>query len=128
MVTTAELIRKGAAILQEPCPRCGAVQIRFKGKINCTNEDDLNSILDSSGAFDSLQTQVKSRMKNEEKPSTTSPQVAQSSDSLRKLLEEKLNTVSKQLDSATDPAEQSKLLDLISKYIETLEKVKKSAS
>jgi len=127
MITTAELIRRGAAILQEPCPRCGAVQIRYKGRIYCTNEDDLNSILNSSGAVELPPTQIKTGLKNEEKPSTGS-QVSQSSDSLRRLLEEKLNTVSKQLDSTTDLTEQAKLLDLISKYIETLEKLKKSAS
>jgi len=127
MITTAELIRRGAAILQEPCPRCGAVQIRYKGRIYCTNEGDLNSILNSSGAVELPPTQIKTGLKNEEKPSTGS-QVSQSSDSLRRLLEEKLNTVSKQLDSTTDLTEQAKLLDLISKYIETLEKLKKSAS
>ena len=67
MVNTAELIRRGAAILQEPCPRCGAVQIRYKGRNYCTNEDNLNSILDSNGAADMAQTQNKSGMKNEEK-------------------------------------------------------------
>jgi uncharacterized Zn finger protein (UPF0148 family) len=127
MITTAELIRRGAAILQEPCPRCGAVQIRYKGRIYCTNEDDLNSVLNSVGAAELSSTQIKTGLSNEEKPSTGF-QVSQSSDSLRKLLEEKLNTVSKQLDSTTDLIEQAKLLDLISKYIETLEKLKKSAS
>ena len=127
MVMTAELIRRGAAILQEPCPKCGAVQIRYKGRIYCTNEDDLNSILDSNASHETQQTQNKSAVKNEEKPLII-PQISQSSDSLRKMLEEKLNNVSKQLDSSSDLAEQAKLLDLISKYIETLEKLKKSAS
>ncbi len=127
MVTTAQLIMRGAAILQEPCPRCGAVQIRYKGRIYCTSEDDLSSILNSTDGAETPQTQNRPGTKNEEKPSTTSPQISQSSDSLRRLLEEKLNTVSKQLDSASDLAEQAKLLDLISKYIETLDKLKKSA-
>ena len=128
MVTTADLIRRGAAILQEACPACGAVQIRYKGKIYCTNEDDLNSILNSAGEVKPPQMQMKPGMKNEEKPLAASPQIFQSSDSLRKVLEEKLNTVSKQLDSTSDIAEQARLLDLISKYIETLDKLKKSAS
>jgi len=127
MVATADLIRRGAAILQEPCPKCGAVQIRYKGRIYCTNEDDLNSILDSNASNETQQTQNKSVAKNEEKP-VTIPQISQSPDPLRKMLEEKLNNVSKQLETSTDLAEQAKLLDLISKYIETLEKLKKSAS
>src|SRR5271166_3607128 len=123
MVATAELIRKGAAILQEPCPRCGAVQIRYKGSIYCTNEDEISSNLDPKISAEPPSSQSKSVITSE-KPS--SPQPSQSSESLRKLLEEKLDAVSKQLDSTSDLSEQTKLLDLISKYIETLEKLRKS--
>jgi uncharacterized Zn finger protein (UPF0148 family) len=126
--TTAELIRRGASILQEACPRCGAVQIKFKGKIYCTNEDDLDSVLNPKEASPTSQTQGSSEIQNEEKPIVVSPQVSQSNDPLRRLLEEKLNTVSKQLESTTDIVEQGKLLDLVSKYVETLEKLKKSTS
>jgi formylmethanofuran dehydrogenase subunit E len=65
-------------------------------------------------------------VKNQNEPASV--QLSQSSDSVRKLLEEKLSTVSKQLDNTTDVDEQSRLLDLISKYVETLEKLKKSGT
>jgi UPF0148 protein len=39
--TTVELMRKGAVMLKEPCPFCNGVQLRYKGRIYCTNHDDL---------------------------------------------------------------------------------------
>ena len=104
MATSADLLRRGATLLQEACPKCGGVQIKFKGKVYCLNETDLNELLSP--------------------PTAESPASQTSPSPLRKLLEEKLASASKQLESATDVSEQSKLLDLISKYIETLEKLK----
>ncbi len=49
-------------------------------------------------------------------------------DALRKLMEEKLSELSKQLDTTKDVNEQARLLDLISKYLETLEKVKRASA
>lgn len=133
MVNAADLLRRGATLLREPCPKCGAVQIRYKGKIYCTNEDDLSSLL-SEGAGPSVG--------EASRPSVSAavPQPAQSSATqrlqvtgqpqgtmgLQKILEEKLTSVSKQLDSTTDVEEQQRLLDLISKYVETLDKLKKA--
>jgi hypothetical protein len=45
-------------------------------------------------------------------------------DALRTLLEQKLAKVSKELENSQDFAQQDKLLDLISKYLETLSKLK----
>ncbi len=124
IATVADLVRRGATVLQAPCPRCGSVQIRYKGKIYCTKEDDLAAI-DSSSTQQSAPVEEPSA-KNQN--GAASVQLSQSSDSVRKLLEEKLSTVSKQLDNTTDVDEQSRLLDLISKYVETLEKLKKSGT
>lgn len=117
MAMTAELIRRGATILQEPCPRCGAVQIRFNGKVYCTNEDDIGALLSSDGSKDSTPVKV-------EVPRTGGQ--SKTVEPLRKLLEEKLSALSKQLDSTTDLEEQTRILDLISKYLETLEKAKRA--
>lgn len=63
------------------------------------------------------------------KPETIpEPKAAPTGSPLRKMMEEKLSAVSKQLDATTDVDEQARLLDLISKYVETLEKLKKSES
>ena len=119
IITTADLVRRGATVLQEACPKCGAVQIKYKGKVYCTKEDDLGAI-DSPAAPEAV-TPVKSAPSNK-------PAIPSSTDPVKKLLEEKLDQVSKQLESTNDVEEQSKLLDLISKYVETLEKLKKSSS
>jgi uncharacterized Zn finger protein (UPF0148 family) len=112
-------VRRGASILQEVCPKCGAVQIRYKGKVYCTREDDLSAI-DNPGNQQSPVPEKSLISSNQ------SPSVSVNTDPVRKLLEEKLNNVSKQLESTNDVEEQSRLLDLISKYVETLEKLKKS--
>jgi len=39
--TTVELMRKGAVMIKEPCSVCNGVQLRYKGKVYCTNHDDL---------------------------------------------------------------------------------------
>jgi uncharacterized Zn finger protein (UPF0148 family) len=118
MITSADLLRRGATLLQEACPRCGGVQIRYQGKIYCLNEDDIESAL-SPKPEQSRQTK-----KEESKPSL----VSEASSTLRKTLEEKLASVSKQLEATTDVEEQGRLLDLISKYVETLEKLNKPVS
>src|SRR5579872_4362845 len=123
MALTAELIRKGAAILQEPCPRCGSVQIRYNGKIYCTNEDDLQSLLNPEARTESpppgpAKVEPTHDRSSQSFPDTTGP--------LRKLLQDKLDALSKQLESTTDAEEQAKILNLISKYLETLEKAKKA--
>ena len=117
MAITAEIIRHGASILQEACPRCGSVQIKYKGRVYCTNEDDLESLLNPVTLRETPTPQ-----KVEEQKSA--PAHSQATDALRKMLEEKLSNLSKQLDSTTDLDEQARILDLMSKYLETLEKTK----
>lgn len=122
MLSGADLLRRGATLLQEPCPKCGAVQIRYEGKTYCMNEDDLDAVLNPKKP--EVKLQVEPSLKKESTVSLSSS----GSESLQKLLEEKLANVSRQLDSTTDLDEQGKLLELISKYIETLGKLKKSDS
>ena len=113
MITSGVLLRRGATLLGEACPRCGGVQIRYEGRVYCLNEDDIESALTAK--------QVKIDAK-EVKPVPTTD----ASNTLRKMLEDKLAAVSKQLESTTDIEEQSKLLDLVSKYVETLQKLNKA--
>jgi len=122
MALTAELIRRGASILQEACPRCGSVQIKYNGKIYCTNEDDLESLLHpethAQAPLDSVKIERPHERPVQPASDTTGP--------LRKLMQDKLDALTKQLDETTDIEEQTRILDLISKYLETLEKAKKS--
>lgn len=138
---TAELMRRGATLLNEACPRCGGIQIRFQGKVYCINEDDLTNV----GSLPSLSRQESSSGLTEQptretviprntvasSSATASPRKVESTsehDALRALLEEKLANVSRQLESSQDFDQQEKLLDLISKYLETLEKLKTKPS
>ena len=116
MATSADLLRRGATLLMEACPKCGGVQVKYQGKIYCLNEDNLDEVLSGRPG-------VQSAIKKEDKKQVTA---SEGSDSLRKLLEEKLASTSKQLESTTDVEEQSKLLDLITKYLETLQKLNKT--
>lgn len=111
MGLSADLLRRGATLLQEACPRCGGVQIKYQGKVFCLVEDNIEEIDKPSAAPAQKEAFVKT---------------SESSSALRKMLEEKLAIVSKQLDATTDIQEQAKLLDLISKYLETLQKLGKS--
>ena len=43
--TTVELMRRGAVMIKEPCPVCNGVQLRYKGRVYCTNHDDLTAAL-----------------------------------------------------------------------------------
>src|SRR5271167_37341 len=38
-------MRKGAVMIKEPCPVCNGVQLRYKGRVYCTNHDDLSVAL-----------------------------------------------------------------------------------
>jgi uncharacterized Zn finger protein (UPF0148 family) len=137
---TADLMRRGATLLNETCPRCGGVQIKFQGKVYCINEDDLSNIGSSSTSSPNSRVAQSSssgqtagqQVLSSQTANTTTSHVRQSSsserDTLKALLEEKLAKVSQQLEDSQDFDQQEKLLDLISKYLETLEKLKSKPS
>lgn len=118
MAATAELMIKGATLLREACPRCGGVQIKFQGRTYCTAEDDLEKAL----LGDSTKEEIPPKKSEAKAPGPTTEQ----HDSLASILEKKLSVASEQLEQTTDVGEQAKLLDLISKYVETLGKLRKT--
>jgi uncharacterized Zn finger protein (UPF0148 family) len=133
VVSTAELMRRGATLLNETCPRCGSVQIRYQGKVYCINEDDLSAILSSPDPVSRTPAPVLEPRMSQGKdpnpaPSRSSAGETSERDALQTLLEEKLAKVSKELENSQDFAQQEKLLDLISKYLETLGKLKGNQS
>ncbi len=123
MALTAEMMRLGATLLREACPKCGGVQIKFQGRIFCTSEDDLEAALSPEEV---QEPQGRTGSKQETAKTVESKvEPSQENVAIRVLLEQKLAAVSKQLETSTDVEEQTKLLDLISKYVETIEKLKK---
>jgi uncharacterized Zn finger protein (UPF0148 family) len=147
ITNTADLIRRGAALLQEPCPRCGGLQVRYRGKVYCINEDDIDSIINPPALpLQTTETGSAEKKAGRERepppivqavvagPAPTRGEASNDASnsegdsekaSLRRLLREKLAGVSKELEASHDVDQQAKLLELVSKYLETLEKLEK---
>ena len=125
IVSSADLLKRGASLLGEACPRCGGVQVKFKGNVYCLNEDDLSELLSTgttqTGTPNSNATGSGSNLSSESAKVETKR--SSSSEQVRSILEEKLKKLSKQLDESNDIEEQTKLLELISKYVDTLNKL-----
>ena len=98
----AELVSRGATMLSEPCPQCGGVQLRYHGKVFCTNHDDLSSVA-STGAV-------------------TLESVAAT---MREVLLMKLNEASAALEHEKDQQRQEQLASLMAKYFDLLQKLPK---
>ena len=96
-----ELMGKGATLLRETCPKCGGLQLRYKGRLLCVNEDDLSEATRIEGI------------------ATTDAM-----GSLRELVVTKLQEASSILASERDLDRQLKLADLIRKYVELLKETK----
>jgi UPF0148 protein len=100
MRLAAELVSKGATMLSEPCPRCGGIQVRYHGKVYCTNEDDMSKV-STAGAL-SLETV---------------------SAGMREVLLAKLNEAAMSLGTEKDGAKQDQLVSLMAKYFDLLQKL-----
>jgi uncharacterized Zn finger protein (UPF0148 family) len=40
----AEIMRKGGTLLAEPCPKCGGLMVKYKGKTFCPKCDNITTI------------------------------------------------------------------------------------
>lgn len=98
--TTVELMRKGAVMMKEPCPVCNGVQLRYKGRVYCTNHDDLSVALQAREIL--------------------FPDV---SEDLKNLLLVKLKESMSLLESERDSEKQDRLVSLMTKYVELLRKL-----
>ena len=97
---TVDLMRKGAVMLKEPCQVCNGVQIRYKGRVYCTNHDDLSVALQAKEIL--------------------FPDV---SEDLRNLLLVKLKESMSMLESEKDSEKLDQLVSLMTKYVELLRKL-----
>lgn len=98
----AELMRKGATLLGEVCPRCGSLQVRYKGRTLCLSCDDLSDL-------DAVEIT---------KPAEGMPE------DLRGLILSKIQKISDALRTEEDIERQAKMADLILLYIEIIERIK----
>lgn len=99
LTSMADLMRKGASLLKEPCPKCGGIQARYKNRTLCISCDDFSDL----SAL--------------EAPSP-SEVIAELSD----LLVEKMNETSLLLKREADVSQQTQLVSLLLKYIELFDK------
>jgi uncharacterized Zn finger protein (UPF0148 family) len=107
--TAASLLVKGGTLTNEPCSKCGGVQVRFADKttcINCGNEV-------KAGA----QTKTK-----EEKiaPAQASTGLA----SVASIIEEKIALLAAEIKSESDISVQKQKAELLESYLRILEKTK----
>ena len=97
MDNAVEIMRKGGTLLGDKCPRCGGVQVKYKGRVLCIAEDDLSENLQST---------------------TVSNDATLSN--LRNVIIEKIDVTSNAIEKENDVAKQAVLVDLLQKYVTLL--------
>ncbi|HVP23710.1 MAG TPA: Sjogren's syndrome/scleroderma autoantigen 1 family protein [Conexivisphaerales archaeon] len=105
----AEMMRRGATLLQEPCPECGGILLRFKGKDICPSCSGLTSVEE----LDELEASAPA-------PAPVTAQPKFKADAVSKVLEESLAHLAKE----KDPAKRLKLLQVIKLCAEVLKLLK----
>lgn len=90
-------------MMKEPCPVCNGVQVRYKGRVYCTNHDDL-----------SLALQAKEML------------FADVAEDLKNLLLLKLKEAMSLLENEKDSEKLDTLVSLMTGYVELLRKLEPS--
>jgi len=98
--TTVELMKRGAVMIKEPCSVCNGVQLRYKGRVYCTNHDDLAVALQAKEIL--------------------FPDVAED---LKNLLLVKLKESMSLLENERDTEKLDELVSLMTGYVELLRKL-----
>lgn len=99
LAAASELLRKGATLLREPCPKCGGVQIKFRDEVICV-----------------VCGLAKDKVAIQPQPKAKSP-------SLKEIIEAKALEVAFALRDEQSVERQKDLLDLLGKYIDLLLKL-----
>ena len=93
-------MRKGAVMIKEPCSVCNGVQLRYKGRVYCTNHDDLMVALQTKEIL--------------------FPDLAED---LKNLLLAKLKESMSLVENERDSEKLDRLVSLMAKYVELLRKL-----
>jgi UPF0148 protein len=93
-------MRRGAVMIKEPCSVCNGVQLRYKGKMYCSNHDDLEVALQAKEIL--------------------FPDVAED---LKNVLLVKLKESMSLLENEKDSAELDRLVSLMTRYVELLRRL-----
>jgi len=105
---TASLLLRGATLLNEPCPSCGGVQVRFQNKNICTNHCDLQEVAEAPQKESSIPTK-------DDMMGTNRALV-------KSLIQEKIMLLVQQLRGENDISLQKVRAELIELYLRILEK------
>jgi len=87
-------------MLKEPCPTCNGVQLRYKGRVYCTNHDNLEDAL-----------------------SARELSFADVAEPLRNVLLVKVRELAITLEKEKEPEKSAELVALMTKYVELLAKL-----
>ncbi|MCE2504951.1 MAG: hypothetical protein J4F36_00445 [Nitrosopumilaceae archaeon] len=97
----AEMLLQGATLLSEPCPYCKGVRVMKEGQALC----------------------VSCGRQPEKKEISKEIEPKDSKISIKKTLEQKLDTLTKELESEKDHEKQQKILKSINSLLEAIEKL-----
>lgn len=98
-----ELMRKGATLLKEACPKCGGLQVRYKNRTLCLNCDNLSDI----SAIEIIN-------------------MDELTANLGELVLSKVQRLSDDLRKEEDLDKQARIANLILLYMDIIEKIKKT--
>lgn len=122
--SAASLLVKGGTLTNEPCPKCGGVQVRLADKttcINCGNEVKAGAATAAAA--------IAQPPKAEEK-TAPAPQAPSSPNlsSAASLIEEKIALLAAEIRSESDISLQKQKAELLESYLRILEKTKSLAA
>jgi UPF0148 protein len=104
----ASLLLRGATLLNDPCPSCSGVQVRFQNKNICINCCDLQDV--AAPQKESIPT-------NDDEIMNTDKELAKS------IIQKKIMLLVQQLRDENDISSQKVRADLLELYLRILEKV-----
>ena len=103
----AEMLLNGATLLSEPCPYCKGVRVMKDGHalcVNCGKEPEIKKI--------------------ESESKTDESKMVQKTESSLSILEQKLQSLSKELEEEKDHEKQQHILKSINSLVEIIGKIK----
>ena len=126
----ADLLLKGGTLLSTSCAKCGGVQVRYKDDTVCVSCG--RKIKEANNGTQQIEEQLQHQNQHSIKNSNLSnvsnmPTVFDSSISKTtntKIIIEKINSLISTLENENDILIQNTKLDLISKYLEVVDKLK----
>jgi UPF0148 protein len=126
--SAASLLVKGGTLTNEPCPKCGGVQVRLADKttcINCGNEVKAGAAAAAAAAAAAIAQPPKAEEKAAPAPQApSSPNLS----SAASLIEEKIALLAAEIRSESDISLQKQKAELLESYLRILEKTKSLAA